>query len=258
MSHDGPEEGQVSVALSRTSLVVNAPSDTPPDIYRREATAQKANVPSVIQNKAEARAAAPSLAPSLLSLLPPPQKDTHATAIGSSSDSSSSPLVPRSTVTSLSGDSLPPKESAPPAAKSSSSHKQTKTPRRSKLQKTDVRCSKNGTPSDDTGPDRKTSRPSSARTSTPTTAHAFNPSSPSQRLRSQTNPTSGNKGKLMAANASGASGDSRRGVASPRPKGRGMEVSLPMRCTDLTLALRKQEYLMSQCHHIWPLSLSEQ
>ena len=61
---------------------------------------------------------------------------------------------------------------------------------------------------------------------------------------------------LMATGFGPVSSDSRRGVSSPRPKGRGMEVLLySLLFVALIYVNRSKEYLLPQCHYLWALSL---
>lgn len=101
--------------------------------------------------------------------------------------------------------------------------KQARSNRRSKSGKPNAKWSRGGGSSDDTRPDRTppTSQPAEA------ALNAAQSPTPTHKQR-QPHSTSRNPAvkqeRLMATTFGSPSGDSRRGVASPRPKGRGMRL----------------------------------
>ncbi|KAF2660112.1 hypothetical protein K491DRAFT_688714 [Lophiostoma macrostomum CBS 122681] len=171
-------------------------------------------------DKAEAR---PAFATIPTTPSPLPNSYTHASVTRSSEVSAN---YSNSELTSSSGGSLPTHKSAAAGRPSSSAHKQqSKNHRRPKPQNHHPRWSNTTLSSDDTGSDSRRSLSSSSRTSSYNATHRPHPNWIAQRQHSYTNripsKTTGNCGPLMAANFGAPSGDSRRGVSSPRPKGRG-------------------------------------
>lgn len=126
------------------------------------------------------------------------------------------------------GDSVPANESALDAHESPTPPKQPKNFARSKHKKKEVKWTKERVASDNTGSDCRVSVPGSSGASSSnsgSTSSTSHTSSPSQRQpkppKTESNAEGKQKARLMAANFAGATGDSRRGVSSPRPKGRG-------------------------------------
>lgn len=216
MSLHGPGRVQESNPPPTLTSLVNPSSDVLLGTDRRTKYRKKPSVQAVNKNKAQARPATTAF-PTTPS--PLPYLHTHASVIVGSAAStvySSSELTSTS-----SGDLLPPSASAAKVRHSGSSHKQSsKNSRRTKSHDTHSRWTRNGTSSDDTGSDRKVSLSSSSRTSSYIPTNWPEAGSPSLA----THNAAGYNRRLMAANFGGASGDSRRGVSSPRPKGRGMKV----------------------------------
>jgi PAB-dependent poly(A)-specific ribonuclease subunit 3 len=142
-----------------------------------------------------------------------PAAPTHANATASSGSSATESL---SELTSHSSrDSLP---TAPSRGADTTPQKHARSNRRTQPSKSAARWSRGGTFSDDTGSDRK-----------PPTSQPLEPDSPPRpyqhrRPHLATNNPAVIQGKLMATTFGSPSGDSRRGVASPRPKGRGMQL----------------------------------
>ncbi|KAF2874121.1 hypothetical protein BDV95DRAFT_322258 [Massariosphaeria phaeospora] len=126
-------------------------------------------------------------------------------------------LDPRPELTSLSSSSQALAAEARPVEKAP--RKRTKNPRRTKAHNSQSRWSRGAVSSDDTASERTASLShSSSRSSPPDVVH------PLHTHRSHTNIATtiaaSYQGRLMATAFGGSSGDSRRGVASPRPKGR--------------------------------------
>lgn len=100
--------------------------------------------------------------------------------------------------------------------------KQARSNRRSKSAKSNARWSKGGGSLDETALDRTppTSQPSEAALNA---AQSPTPVSKQRQPHSASRNPAVKQGRLMATTFGSPSGDSRRGVASPRPKGRGMK-----------------------------------
>jgi PAB-dependent poly(A)-specific ribonuclease subunit 3 len=115
--------------------------------------------------------------------------------------------------------------------------------RRSKSGKTTARWSKGGcldeTALDCTPP---TSQPSEAALNA---AQSPTPVSKQRQPHSANRVPAAKQGRLMATTFGSPSGDSRRGVASPRPKGRGMKTVSNEHHWRLTQHCRSEEYLLS-------------
>jgi PAB-dependent poly(A)-specific ribonuclease subunit 3 len=141
----------------------------------------------------------------------------HATVIASSGSSTTESLS--ELTSSSSRDSLP---NPPGRIVPTTPQKQARTNRRKHSNKSTGRWSRGGGSSDDTGSDRKppTSQPvepvQSAARSPPTASKTR------QQPSTATTHASTSQTRFMATTFGGPSGDSRRGVVSPRPKGRGM------------------------------------
>ncbi|KAI1552085.1 PABP-dependent poly A nuclease 3 [Pyrenophora tritici-repentis] len=156
-----------------------------------------------------------------------PKGHPHATAIVSSASSTTeslSELTPSS-----SRDSLPHPQgrNGPTTPQKQSRNNRRKTPTKS-----GGRWSRGGASSDDTATDRKppTSQPAEHAQSTTRSPHT------SSKTRHQpsiaTNTPSNHQPRFMATAFGGPSGDSRRGVVSPRPKGREAKNTL---CRNVTI-----------------------
>lgn len=196
-------------------------SDLPPGTHHQRSLDQ---TPSAVSpsspstNKAATRTAATSTF-----TVPPPtlaQRSNSHPHASASVGSAASAIDSNSELTWSSGDSLPAQ---------SSSQKTPRHPRRPKQQKGQPKWTKGAVSSDDTGSDRKPSLSSPSKTSSsPAVQHSPRPNwTPNNRQRSHSGQSANHnagahKGRSMAANFGSASGDSRRGVSSPRPKGRGM------------------------------------
>ncbi|KAF2259909.1 hypothetical protein CC78DRAFT_536747 [Lojkania enalia] len=163
--------------------------------------------------------------PSSPPLSPTPALVPHAPVI---LDSGSSTPNSHAELTSSGGESLRAHEtaaaSARPSTTTTTQRKQARSSRRTKPQKSGARWSKNGVSSDDTGSDHKASLSQSSSSSPHKVPPSPKTSRPANRphLHPSFAPTdaAAQKGRYMAASFGGASGDSRRGVSSPRPKGR--------------------------------------
>jgi PAB-dependent poly(A)-specific ribonuclease subunit 3 len=213
-------DGQPSAPPLSLLPLVNVLSDVLPGTTSRHN--RQTSALSASENKDTARPA-PTTFPAAPT--PLPALYTHARVIvGSEASTTDS----QSELTSPSGESLPAHEGADARR---SGYKQARNSRRPKSHKPQSqqqsRWSK-GTSSDDTGSDRKTSQVTPTRSNIYKAAQPSQSSSPSQRQRSYpslaSNQQPGLDRRLMAANFGGPTGDARRGVSSPRPKGRGMKV----------------------------------
>jgi PAB-dependent poly(A)-specific ribonuclease subunit 3 len=141
---------------------------------------------------------------------------THAN-VAASSGSSSATTESLSELTSQSSrDSLPTRSSETTPQRPARNSRRTKSG-------TAHRWSKGRGSIDDTGLDRTppTSHPSEAALSA---AQSPTPPHKQRQPHSATRTPAAKQGRLMATTFGSPSGDSRRGVASPRPKGRGMEL----------------------------------
>jgi PAB-dependent poly(A)-specific ribonuclease subunit 3 len=144
---------------------------------------------------------------------------THASVIASSGSSTTTASESLSELTSHSSrDSLPITHTA---GGDTTPQKQARSNRR-KSSKSNARWSRGGGSSDDTRPDRTppTSQPSDAALNA---AQSPTPTSKQRQPHTANKNPAVKQGRLMATTFGSPSGDSRRGVASPRPKGRGME-----------------------------------
>jgi PAB-dependent poly(A)-specific ribonuclease subunit 3 len=195
-----------------------------------------------------------SPAPIRAAFFPVSKGHPHATAAASSGSSTAESIS--ELTSSSSRDSLP----TPPGRNGPTTpQKPAPSTRRKKSNKANARWSRGGGSSDDTGSDRKppTSQPAESAQSA-----ARSPPSASKTRQPPTiatSSTSTRQTRPMATAFGGPSGDSRRGVVSPRPKGRGM--TLPHVYTlapSLTGPRRSEEHPLSQCHHLRALSLSTQ
>jgi PAB-dependent poly(A)-specific ribonuclease subunit 3 len=141
---------------------------------------------------------------------PLPAAHTHANAIASSGSSTTESLPELTSQSSR--DSLP---TAPRRGADTTPQKHARSNKRTQSSKSAARWSRGGTSSDDTGSDRK-----------PPTSLPDSPPRPYQHRRPHlaTHNLAAIQGRLMATTFGSPSGDSRRGVASPRPKGRGMQL----------------------------------
>ncbi|KAF1835825.1 hypothetical protein BDW02DRAFT_567586 [Decorospora gaudefroyi] len=187
-------------------------------------------IPSAPPNKGAPHASTPNRPP----FFPIPkghaQGHPHATAIASSGSSTTESLS--ELTSSSSRDSLPtPQGRNGPATPP----KQARTTRRKQSNKSNARWSRGGGSSDDTGSDRKppTSQPAEPVEPAQSAAH---PSRTAPKTRQQppiaTNHPSASQTRSMATAFGGPSGDSRRGVVSPRPKGREAKNTL---CRNVTI-----------------------
>jgi PAB-dependent poly(A)-specific ribonuclease subunit 3 len=203
---------------------------------------QNLNPPSFFENKAGAPTAAPPWPAT------PDLRLRFKTSLHTKSPSFLALPTGRSSfeLSSPSGDFVPTNESASDAHQSPSPTppKQPKTFNRPKSRKKEVKWSRDRVASDNPGSDCRVSVSSSSGASIANSGSTSNTSSPSQRQRKPPKTELKSEGKykarLMAANFAGTSGDSRRGVSSPRPKGRGEKMA-PHRdlCLPLTHAIQK-------------------
>jgi hypothetical protein len=254
MSFDSAERARELVAPHSLAhrAKVNAVSNMLPGLPRRfEILKRPSSSHVAAENKAAVRPASTAL-PSTPS--PLPELSTHASALTSSAAIAIAPSLALTSSSSSSVDSVLAHKSAADA-RNSSPDRPPKNPRRPRSQKPNVRWSRGGTSSDEIGSDRRVSHSSSSRTSSYDAALSSRALPPSQRPRPQPtnapNKAAGDKGRLMAATSGGPSGDSRRGLTSPRPKGRGMQAHFARYTPSaLTLASRSEEYFLPQCHHL--------
>jgi PAB-dependent poly(A)-specific ribonuclease subunit 3 len=214
MSHGGQEPSfRFDFSYMATSLSnINAPRLPLPTIQR--ATPNK-GAPS--QTPTPNRAAFFPLSTSL----------PHANATASSGSSSTTDSLSELTSHS-SRDSLP---AALVRRGDSTPQKQARSYRRNKPSRSNARWSRGGAgSSDDTGSDRKP--PTSPLNSN---APSFQPAYTQRQPHLASNNPAVIHGHLMATTFGSPSGDSRRGVTSPRPKGRGMH---PVMRSHVTFLIR--------------------
>jgi PAB-dependent poly(A)-specific ribonuclease subunit 3 len=172
-------------------------------------------------------------------LSPVPVVYTHANATASSGSSTTESV---SELTSQSSrDSLP---VAPTRGADTTPQKPARNNRRTQSSKSKARWSRGGASSDDTGSDRKP--PTSQPLDTPSPQRTY----PLRQPHLATNNPAVIPGRLMATTFGSPSGDSRRGVASPRPKGRGMELLATGSWHALMEHRRSQEHFLPQCHNL--------
>ncbi|EOA85261.1 uncharacterized protein SETTUDRAFT_20779 [Exserohilum turcica Et28A] len=170
-----------------------------------------------------------STPPNRPAFFPVPRGNPHAT-FTASSGSSTTESFSEVTSSSSSRDSLPtPQGRNGPTTP----QKQARNNRRKQSNKSSGRWSRGGGSSDDTGSDRKppTSQPAaeSAQSAAPSPQSA---SKTRQHSHIATHSPSTNQTRFMATAFGGPSGDSRRGVVSPRPKGREAKNTL---CRNVTI-----------------------
>jgi PAB-dependent poly(A)-specific ribonuclease subunit 3 len=211
-------------------------------------------VPTIQPGSAPNKGAHAAPAPNRPAFFPLPKGPPQANAIASSGSSTTESLS--ELTSSSSRDSLPAfhGRSGP-----TTPQKPASSTRRKKSNKANARWSRGEGSSDDTGAARKppTSQPAESAQSgarSPQTA-----SNTRQQPTIATNTTSTSQARPMATTFGGPSGDSRRGVVSPRPKGRGMTMPpvYPF-APCLTGLCRSEEHPLSQCHHLRALSVRTQ
>lgn len=243
---------QPAAASRSSSAVLGSPADMLPGTYRRS----EASIESAAQSFANKAGGYHASAP------PPPSFTlstlyTHASAIAGSAASPPNPYFELTAASSR--DSLPVLDPAAEVRRGETTpQKHAKNSRRTKPHKPN-RWSRSGAgSSDDTGSDRKAPASHAPRYSSPTAAaspqHARPAPKQSPRAHIATHHAAAHQGRLMAAAFGGASGDSRRGVASPRPKGRGMAGMWTGRVVADTTS-RSQKHFLPQCHHLRALSV---
>lgn len=199
MSHGGPGHAQEPSAPHDALPLMGSLSNALPGISRLDHAARLPTIPPASPDKGASLPAHPVF-------FPLPKGHAHAIAIASSGSSTTDSLS--ELTSSSSRDSLPASRVPPKPAR---------TNRRGKPTKANARWHRGS--SDDTGPDRKPppSQPPKPAPS-PQPAHK-------QRLQpppaSHSSPAS--QARFMATAFGAPSGDARRGVVSPRPKGRGMQ-----------------------------------
>jgi PAB-dependent poly(A)-specific ribonuclease subunit 3 len=178
---------------------------------------------------------------------PPPVVYTHANATASSGSSTTESV---SELTSQSSrDSLP---AAQTRSAGTTPQKLARNNRRPQASKPKARWSRGGASSDDTGPDRKPPTSQPLDTTPPQRTY------PHRQPHLATNNPAVIQGRLMATTFGSPSGDSRRGVASPRPKGRGMDLLSISSWHALMGHRRSEEHFLPQCHNLRTLSVREQ
>ncbi|KAL5373624.1 PAB-dependent poly(A)-specific ribonuclease subunit 3 [Paraphaeosphaeria sporulosa] len=150
---------------------------------------------------------------------PAHRQQPHASA-STGSDTTTSAELSELTSSSSSRDSIP---TLDPAAelrrRETTPQKPGKNPRRAKTHKTNKWTSNGAGSSDSTGSERKTSVPQVSRHTAQSAASSPQSARSLQRQQSHTH-AAVQQGRAMATTYGGPAGDSRRGVASPRPKGR--------------------------------------
>ncbi|EUC41013.1 hypothetical protein COCMIDRAFT_107319 [Bipolaris oryzae ATCC 44560] len=224
MSAGGPGDFREPSALySFTSLMDSLSNGLAGSIH------QKGSRLPTIQPASPPTKGAPhsSTSPNQPAYFPIPRGHPHATVIASSGSSTTESF---SEVTSSSSrDSLPNPQgrNAP-----TTPQKQARSNRRKQSNKSGGRWSRGGGSSDDTGSDRK---PPTSQPAEPTHSAASSPQSASKTRQQPyiaTNNPSPSQTRFMATAFGGPSGDSRRGVVSPRPKGREAKNTL---CRNVTI-----------------------
>ncbi|KAJ4360355.1 PAB-dependent poly(A)-specific ribonuclease subunit 3 [Didymosphaeria variabile] len=173
--------------------------------------------PKPFANKADVLGADPLPRPS------PPlaqQQQPHASASAGSDTTTSAPLS-ELTSSSSSRDSIPTLDPAAELRRGETTpQKQGKNTRRAKTHNKTNKWTRNGAgSSDSTGSERKTSVPQAPRHNSQSAASSPQSTRSLQRQQSHTHAAL-HQGRSMATTYGGPAGDSRRGVASPRPKGR--------------------------------------
>ncbi|KAL1800979.1 hypothetical protein ACET3X_001321 [Alternaria dauci] len=153
----------------------------------------------------------------------------HATALASSASSATESLSELTSSSSSSRDSLPnpPGRNAP-----TTPQKPARNNRRKHSTKSAARWSRGAASSDDTGSDRKTpiSTPTESAQSAARSPQTASKTRPQPSIA--TNTALPTQTRFMATTFGGPSGDSRRGVVSPRPKGREAKNTL---CRNVTI-----------------------
>ena len=162
---------------------------------------------------------------------PLPKGPAHAIAIASSASSTTESISELTSSSSSSRDSLPNPNPNPQARTGDSTpQKPARNNRRNKNNKSNARCSRGGGSSDDTGSERKPPNiqflSKRAQSAVPSPQTASRQRQQSITTSTTSNNSSSSQARFMATAFGGPSGDSRRGVTSPRPKGRGMECHL--------------------------------
>lgn len=184
--------------------------------------------------------------PSRPTFFPLPKGHTHATAIASSGSSTAESIS--ELTSSSSRDSLPATQAR---GTDWTPQKQGRNNRRNKSTRPNARWSRGGGSSDDPGSDRK---PPTSQPSEPAPKAIQSPQTAAKQRQqppiASTNPPT-SQTRLMATTFGGSSGDSRRGVVSPRPKGRGMKTQhMYTLLPSLTGPCRSEEHFLPQCHHL--------
>ena len=236
MSSGGPGNFQEPSAFYSFSSLMGPLSNTfPGNIHHNKVTKLPTIQPASPPNKGAPHS---STSPNQPAFFPIHRGHPHATVIASSGSSTTESF---SEVTSSSSrDSLPtPQGRNGPTTP----QKQARNNRRKQSNKSNGRWSRGGGSSDDTGSDRKppTSQPAELAQSA-----ASSPQSASKTRQhsyiATNNPTS-SQTRFMATAFGGPSGDSRRGVVSPRPKGRGMsQPHMHVLAPNLTGLCRSKEH----------------
>lgn len=251
MSSGGPGNFQEPSAFYNFSSLMGPLSNTfPGNIHHNKVTKLPTIQPASPPNKGAPHS---STSPNQPAFFPIHRGHPHATVIASSGSSTTESF---SEVTSSSSrDSLPtPQGRNGPTTP----QKQARNNRRKQSNKAGGRWSRGGGSSDDTGSDRK---PPTSQPVEPSQSAASSPQSASKTRQHSyiaTNNSSSNQTRFMATAFGGPSGDSRRGVVSPRPKGRGMSQPRMYTLTpNLTGLCRSKEHSLPQCHHLRALSVRE-
>lgn len=221
MAHPGhgTAGAPASAALRSRGLMLDARADDPSGSSHRNSAIEAAGIQLESGNKAEsARAAA-------FTPLSSPFAAARANAAFTVDPETSTPIS-HAELTSSPGGSL---RAHAAAVRQSTTQKQSRPPRRNKPQKQNLKWSRGGgVSSEDTGSDHKSSLSQSSSSSTHNRPRSPQPNRPARQRRAYSSVSPNiqvdRKGPYMATSFGAGSGDSRRGVASPRPKGRGREL----------------------------------
>lgn len=207
-----PELSASCTFLPLMGSLSNVPSDPPDQDFHTSLP----TIQPVSPNKGASTTHASTDAVPVSSLLP--KGHPHAVAIASSGSSTAESIS--ELTSSSSRDSLP---TAQARGGVTTPQKSARSNRRNKPTNANARRSRAGS-SDETGSDPKVSTAKTARNTQDTNQTPKSAFTQRKQASSNTNTSPTNQTRFMATTFGGPSGDSRRGVVSPRPKGRGMNV----------------------------------
>jgi PAB-dependent poly(A)-specific ribonuclease subunit 3 len=251
MPYGGPESSQLLTALYDFSPLQPSLSNVLPETYYPHTGRRLPTIQTASPNKG---VPSPTSTQSRPALFPLAKGYTHANITASSSSSTTESIS--ELTSSSSRDSLP---ATHPRSGDITSPGQARNYKRGKPGRPGSRWTKGGGSSEDTGSERKRPTAQPSRAARTVSEHAQPNSRPHQPYIA-TQEAASSQGQLMATTFGSPSGDSRRGVASPRPKGRGMTAP-SLSCASvpcLTMPRRSQKHFLSQCHHLWALSVRKQ